>query len=98
VREAGTADEAAGVEAWDIPSLMKLSEYDQIDLLKVDIEGSEVSLFDSGCAAWLPKVRNICIELHGVNCEATFFRALEGFKYERGQFGELTVCSNLRRE
>jgi FkbM family methyltransferase len=98
VREAEGSDEAASVEAWDIPSLMNLSKSEHIDLLKVDIEGSEVNLFDAGSAAWLPKVRNICIELHGEHCEAAFFRALQGFKYERGEFGELTVCSNLRRE
>jgi FkbM family methyltransferase len=84
------------VQGWDMPSLIDLSGREQIDLLKVDIEGSEVNVFGPDSASWLPKVRNICIELHGAHCEEVFFRALQGFDYELSRSGELTVCSDLR--
>jgi hypothetical protein len=62
--------------------------------LKVDIEGSEREVFRSG--PWLSMVRNICIELHGPDCEAAFNQALNGFEYDRSISGELTIARNLR--
>lgn len=89
--------EEATVEAWDIPSLLRLTDNAEIDLLKVDIEGSETSLFGPNSAAWLPKVKNICIELHGPACEEVFFAALTNYDYDLGHSGELTICTNLRQ-
>ena len=83
------------VEGWDIPSLLHLAGREEIDLLKVDIEGSEVDVFGPKSFAWLPKVRNICIELHGPRCEEVFFHALREFDYQLLRFGELTVCKRL---
>lgn len=96
VREFEGNDELLEVEGWDIPSLLNLAKGEQIDLLKVDIEGSEIDLFGPQSLAWLPKVRNICIELHGPRCEEVFFHALKEFDYQLGRFGELTVCKELR--
>lgn len=97
VRECRNRDEAATVEGWDIPSLLELAGAHEIDLLKVDIEGSELQLFEESSALWLPQVRNICIELHGSDCEQVFRHALRDFEYELTRSGELTVCRNLRR-
>jgi FkbM family methyltransferase len=96
VRESDGSDDVPTVEAWDIPSLLELAGQEQIDLLKVDIEGSEVHLFGSNFSSWLPKVRNICIELHGADCREVFFAALRNFDYELGFSGDLTICRNLR--
>ena len=65
-------------------------------ILKVDIERAELSVFGSSARARLPKVRNICIELHGEDREETFFDSLKDFEYELGHSGELTICRNLR--
>src|ERR1039458_7910 len=98
VRESeGTHDEAA-IEGWDIPSLVELTGGEQIDLLKVDIERSELNVFGANSSSWLPKVRNICIELHGADCREVFLHALRDFEYDLGCSGELTVCRNLRRK
>jgi FkbM family methyltransferase len=96
VRESDGEDDEATVEGWDIPSLLELAGQEQIDLLKVDIEGSESHLFGSNFSSWLPKVRNICIELHGADCRDVFFNALKNFEYELGFSGDLTICRNLR--
>ena len=66
-----------------------------VDLLKVDIERAELSVFGESAGLWLLKVRNICIELHGKDCEEVFFAALKDFDYELKHFGELTICRNL---
>jgi FkbM family methyltransferase len=84
------------VQGWDIPSLLKSFGASEIDLLKVDIEGSELALFGSSSSAWLPLVRNICIELHGPGCERAFFDAMRGYSYDLDRSGELTICRNIR--
>jgi FkbM family methyltransferase len=91
------SDEAANVQAWDIPALLDLAKQKEVDLLKIDIEGSEVEVFAAGTAAWLPRVRNICIELHGDRCREVFFNALRDFDFDLEEYREFTLCLNLRR-
>lgn len=98
VRESDDKNDVATVDAWDIPSLLNLVGGDHIDLLKSDIERSELEIFGSSSSSWLPVVRNICIELHGADCEAVFLDALEDFECDRGIYGELATCLNLRRK
>ena len=98
VRESDGDNDEAAVEGWDIPSLLELVGGERIDLLKVDIERSELSVFGANFSSWLPKVRNICIELHGTDCREVFLNALRDFDYELAFSGELTVCRNLRRK
>jgi hypothetical protein len=42
----------------------------------VDIERSELAVFGETAKKWLLKIRNICIETHGRDCEEVFFKAL----------------------
>ena len=48
-----------------MPELLAENHLDQIDFLKVDIEGSEFALFGEDLDAWLPRVRRIAMEVHG---------------------------------
>ncbi len=68
---------------------------DQIDLLKMDVEGAEEEIFRNR-PAWLGATRNIAIELHGDRERLAFASALEGFRYERREVDELTVIYDLR--
>jgi FkbM family methyltransferase len=90
------AASSASIDGYDVPSLIALSGAAEIDLLKIDIERSELELFSRNTESWLPRVRNLCIELHGPDCKALFFRALSGYAYNLSRTGELTVCSDLR--
>jgi FkbM family methyltransferase len=92
--EESTASEC--VEGYDMPALIGLSGATEIDLLKIDIERSELELFSRNTESWLPRIRNLCIELHGADCEAVFTRALADYSFDLSCVGELTVCSNLR--
>jgi FkbM family methyltransferase len=85
--EAGDVD-AIGIADLGLP---------RIDLLKIDIEGSEEVLFSEGADAWLPTVGAIAVELHGPACERAFHSALVGYDYELGSHGELTIARNIRR-
>jgi FkbM family methyltransferase len=84
------------VQSWDVGTLIDMSGGDMVDLLKVDIERAELSVFGESAASWLPRVRNISIELHGGDCEEVFFAALKDFDYDLAHFSELTICRNLR--
>lgn len=58
-----TASPRGGVQAVTVPELMERFGADTIDLLKVDIEGSELELLSEE-ADWLEQVRAISIEFH----------------------------------
>jgi FkbM family methyltransferase len=96
VAECIEESEGGAVQAWDVGSLIDMSGLRVVDLLKIDIERAELSVFDASAWLWLRRVRNICIELHGKDCEEVFFAALKDFDYDLEQFGELTICRNLR--
>jgi len=95
VVEAASESEA-DVAAWDIPSLLDMAEQEAVDLVKIDIEGSEAALFAANTARWLHRVRNICIELHDQHCREIFFQALRDFEYDLAEVYEYTLCLNLR--
>jgi len=61
VHEPGATD--GTVRAVTIPQLLSHAGAETIDLLKVDIEGSELELF-SGDVEWLERVDVLAIELH----------------------------------
>jgi FkbM family methyltransferase len=52
------------IRAVTVPGIMKALCVDHIDLLKVDIEGAECELFNSGAHEWIGAVGQIVIELH----------------------------------
>ncbi len=85
------------VEAWDIQTLLDLARVEIADIVKIDIEGTEAALFASNTDRWLPRVRNICIELHGRQYRDIFFNALADYEYESAETGEFTMCLALRK-
>jgi len=87
---------AVFVKGYDLASLIEMSGFEQVDLLKIDIEGAESEVFGVEVSKWLGRVHNLCIELHGQQCRDIFFEALAAYDYEHMVSGELDVCTNLR--
>ena len=81
------------IEAIDLPSL----GLKHIDILKIDIEGSETELFACDADRWLPHVSNIAIELHGAECERQFNAVMAGYRYTLSHSGELTICRGITK-
>ncbi|MDR2885360.1 MAG: FkbM family methyltransferase [Rikenellaceae bacterium] len=82
------------IDAVCIPEIMRRFDMPQIDLLKMDIEGSEKELFADGWQQWLPHVRALVIELHDPmkpGCSDALFEALRGYEYAITQSGENLV-------
>jgi FkbM family methyltransferase len=77
------------VPAITIPEIMGRYCLSYIDLLKLDIEGSEKEVL-AGPAPWKERVGAICIELHDrfkPGCSREFYRAVDGFptEFRRGE-------------
>jgi FkbM family methyltransferase len=83
--------EAGEIEAIDLPSL----GLNRIDILKIDIEGSEAELFAKNTDRWLPSVSNIAIEFHGAECERQFRTAMADYRYVESRSGDLTICRGI---
>jgi FkbM family methyltransferase len=92
---AGDSVESA-VEAWDIPALIAHAGVKRVDILKVDIERSEMEVFASSPERWLRDVRNLVIELHGEDCSRAFFAAMEQCEYRLTHRGDLTYCLDMQ--
>lgn len=76
----GEDGRSVGVQAWDVGSLIDMGGGGTVDLLKVDIERAELAVFGEAAGSWLPRVRNICIELHGKDSGSGIFRRTEGLR------------------
>jgi FkbM family methyltransferase len=93
VREAGVEEEA---ETTGVSMEAICERAGEIDLLKIDIEGTEELIFGGNSASWLARVRNIAIELHNEKCRDAFRRALDGFEFESFHARETLFIKNLR--
>ena len=71
-----------GTEVLALPmsKIMEDLHISHIDLLKMDIEGSEKAVLRDA-AAWLPKVRALIVELHGNYSETDLRRDIEPFGF-----------------
>jgi FkbM family methyltransferase len=79
------------IEGITIPTILQLAERKQVDLLKVDIEGSEREVFSGDCDVWLKDVPAIVIELHDwlrPGAASAFYRALSPYSFNQYQKGE----------
>jgi FkbM family methyltransferase len=75
------------VRSLTVCELLEQAGAGRIDLLKLDIEGSEKDLFASGTEDWLGNVGILIIELHDrlqPDCSRTVYQAL--VRYPFGQF------------
>lgn len=80
---------STGIKAMTIPSLLDQQRITKIDLLKVDVEGSECEIFENA-SPWISKVSVICAELHDrfrPGCSTIFEFATAEFptRWRRGE-------------
>jgi FkbM family methyltransferase len=86
---------ASSIKAITIDDLMNKLKINKIDILKIDIEGSEKELFEKNYECWLPKVNVIVIELHDRMRDyssKSFFKALVNYNFSLSIQGENLIC------
>lgn len=91
-----TADSSRGnrIETVTIPDLISKYSIDQIDLLKIDIEGSEFELFKYESETWLPFVKMIMVEVHDQikeGCSSMIDGVVLPFGFSKFTSKELTI-------
>jgi FkbM family methyltransferase len=83
---------AGGVRAVSMPTLLEQAGFDEVDYLKIDIEGAERELFGSGAERWLRRVRLFSVETHDrfrAGAQAAVRAAVERHDFEElPAFGE----------
>ena len=91
VRESPSADDST-IPTTTINDLLEETRIGQLDLLKLDIEGSEKELFeDPARNRWLSRTRALIVELHDrfkPGCTTAVEQSLAGQSFSRSQRGE----------
>ena len=93
-----TAAQTKGaIKAVSIETIMQQQQWKQIDILKIDIEGSEKELFQNGYAGWLPKIKVLIIELHDrmvPGASKSVFNAVNQYDFSMDIKGENLIFTN----
>ena len=79
------------INAFSIPGVMKMQGWDFIDILKLDIEGSEVEILSKHLELWVDKIGMLIIELHpGIDekCSRVLFEAFSNKDFNLQWSGE----------
>lgn len=88
-----------GIPAVCIGDVIAEFGVDRIDVLKIDIEGSEIEVLESS-QPWIDRFDTIIIELHDrfrPGCTKALNNALLDFEYNQSSSGESVVIRNVRR-
>ncbi|MDR2835048.1 MAG: FkbM family methyltransferase [Bacteroidales bacterium] len=87
------------ISAMSITDLANQYNLKQIDILKIDIEGSEKQIFEYGADDWLPMVKILIVELHDrsvAGCSEALFKALRPYKFEVFMKGDNLIVSFIK--
>ena len=96
---ASEPSEGSRVQAFTISDIMRECEVERIDLLKLDIEGSEKEVL-SNSDSWIQHVSAISIELHDrfkPGCSRAFFNAVLDFPIELRRGEKIMVARDDSR-
>lgn len=94
-----SSPDGCDVQTITIDQILKQSKYDEIGILKLDIEGAEKELFSENYDSWLGKVNVLIIELHDrfkEGCGAAFYSAIKKYDFKRAQRGENIILFRLK--
>ena len=90
----------SGLKGFSIESVLSESGYPDIDLLKIDIEGSEKELFKDDCIIdpVLSKTKFLAIEIHEeTGIRPRIYESLTRNGFEWFNRGELTIATNMQK-
>lgn len=85
------------IKSITISEILRESQKDMIDILKLDIEGAERELFTHNFEEWLPKVRVLMIEPHDSikpGCSEAIHKAVSKYDFTEAALGENLIFLN----
>lgn len=80
-----TADNPNALKAICIDTILRDNKWQRIDILKMDIEGSEKEVFEFGYENWLPKTKVLIVEVHDnmrKGASKALFAAISKYDFE----------------
>lgn len=89
--------ESTDLKAYSINYLIEKNHFSTIDILKIDIEGSEKEVLTSAKAdvSYLAKTKCVAIEIHDeFDCREAIYEVLRKYHFEFFNSGELTIGIN----
>lgn len=92
-----TNDLKNSVNALSISDIIDMQQWKNADIIKLDIEGSEKNVFESGYEQWLPNVKVLIVELHDrmiKGCSETVFNAVSKYNFSGEVKGENHIFYN----
>lgn len=87
-------DSQRPIEALDVPGLLREADWDQVDLVKCDIEGAETAVFANPLAGWLHQLDTVAVETHesfAPGSAAVVQACFPPELFRRAQHGEATI-------
>src|SRR5690606_8966892 len=87
----------SSVKTVSVSSIVEAADIPFIDVLKIDIEGAEMALFEKNYKSWLPITRCLIIELHDrfyPGCQERVFDVMSQFNFSYFKKGENWVFFN----
>jgi FkbM family methyltransferase len=86
-----------GVEGVTIDMIREKFDFATIDMAKIDVEGSEKELFESGYESWLPRTKFLIIEVHDWKRKGSskaVFSAIVHYNFSFAKKGENLIFIN----
>jgi len=77
-----TSSENNHIKGFTLADILQRSDKQRIDLLKLDIEGSEERLFSSDYSDWIGHVKTMVVEPHGQRARDAIFSATKGLSFK----------------
>ena len=94
-----TGDPAPGsIEGFTIEELLAQSGEETIDILKLDIEGSETAVFTASDTGWMDRTRVMSIEVHGEEADRAVRAAAASRDFDAATVGEKVIFTNRHLE
>ena len=93
--EPGTGTNA--IAAYTVKNVMEIMGAESIDILKIDIEGTEKEIFESGYEEWLPFTKIVIVETHDrykKGSSKAVFNAISRYDFSLELSGENLVFYN----
>jgi FkbM family methyltransferase len=97
VEESQSKESLKFITSITIIDLIKKHNIQRIDILKIDIEGSEKEVFSDQADQWIPLTRCLIIELHDrmkAGCSQAVFKVMAKYNFDLSIKGENLIFKN----
>jgi FkbM family methyltransferase len=89
-------EEEPSVTAEDLGTLLRKTGLPRISILRMNVGGTESTVFGSNYESWINKVDRLAIELHGEESRSAFHNAMAGGTHDTSWRGQVMLATRRR--